>query len=249
MKRIKRLFSLRKKTGGRDNQGGVSVRHRGGEHKRFVRKIDWKRDKENIPGRVEQIDYDPNRSANIALILYPDGERRYILSPEKLAVGDRVIAADKAEIRPGNAMKIKNIPVGVVVHNLEIVPGKGAQLVRGAGGAAIIQSKEENWIVVKLPSGEIRRFLPDCRATIGQVGNSELKTFKFKKAGDKRHLGIRPTVRGVAQHPKAHPHGGGEGRSPVGMKSPKTPWGKRTLGRKTRKKKKYSDKLIISRKQ
>lgn len=247
MKKAKKLIKIRKKKGGRDNQGRISVRHQGGEHKRFVRTIDWKRDKEGIAGRVESIDYDPNRQADLALILYKDGERRYILAPEGLKKGDLVIADDQAKISLGNALKLKDIPVGVAIHNLEIRPGKGGQVVRGAGGVALVQSKEGGFVVVKLPSGEVRRFAPDCKATIGQVGNAAWGKTKLKKAGDNRRRGIRPTVRGVAQHPGSHPHGGGEGRSPIGMKAPKTPWGKKTLGKKTRKKKKYSDRLIISR--
>ncbi|MBL7078222.1 50S ribosomal protein L2 [Candidatus Shapirobacteria bacterium] len=246
-KKIKKLIQIRKKKGGRDNRGRISVRHQGGEHKRFVRTIDWKRDKKGIKGQVESIDYDPNRQAYLALILYADGERRYILAPEGLKKGGVVVADDKAEPGLGNALKLKNIPVGVPIHNLEIRPGKGGQIVRGAGGSAFVQGKEGGFVVVKLPSGEIRRFVPECQATIGQVGNIGWGAVKLKKAGDKRRRGIRPTVRGVAQHPDSHPHGGGEGRSPIGMKAPKTPWGKKTLGKKTRKKKKYSDKLIISR--
>jgi len=247
-RRIKRLLKIRKKKGGRDARGHISVRHQGGEHKRFLRTIDWKRSKKKIPGKVEEIEYDPNRTANIALILYPDGERRYILAPEELKVGDKVISDQKTEIEPGNTMELGHIPSGVPIHNLEIVPGKGAQVVRGAGTAAFIQAKEDRWVVVKLPSGEIKKFPFESRATIGQVGNSGWGRVKLTKAGDKRHRGIRPTVRGVAQHPDSHPHGGGEGRSPIGMKAPKTPWGKKALGKRTRKKKKYSDKLIVSRK-
>ncbi len=246
-KRIKKLIKIRKKKGGRDNRGRVSVRHQGGEHKRFVRKIDWRRDKKEIEGRVETIEYDPNRQAYLALILYPDGERRYIIAPDGLKEGDLVVAAEKAEIRLGNALKLKNIPVGIAIHNLEIRPGKGGQMVRGAGNSAFVQGQEADYVIIKLPSGEMRRFAPDCLATIGQVGNPDWGTTKLKKAGDKRRRGIRPTVRGVAQHPGSHPHGGGEGRSPIGMKAPKTPWGKKALGKRTRKRKKYSDKLIISR--
>jgi large subunit ribosomal protein L2 len=246
-KRNKKLTKIKKKTGGRDNKGHVSTRHRGGAHKRFIRKIDWKRSKRDIEGKVEAIEYDPNRNADIALILYPDGERRYILAPAKLEVGDKVIASEKAEIEPGNALPLKNIPLGVGFHNLEIKPGKGGQMIRGAGTKATILSKEKKYAHVKLPSGEIRKFLLDCWATIGQVGNKEHIYKQLKKAGSKRHRGIRPTVRGVAQHPGSHPHGGGEGRSPIGMPSPKSPWGKKTLGKKTRKKKKYSDKLIVKR--
>jgi len=247
-KRVKKLVKIRKKKGGRDASGQISVRHQGGEHKRFIRIIDWARSKKEIKGLVEAIEYDPNRQANLALVLYPDGERRYIIAPGGLSKGDQIVSAKKAEIKAGNAMELKNIPVGVPIHNLEIRPGKGGQMVRGAGNAALIVSKEEDrWIVVKLPSGEVRRFKGNCLATIGQVSNADWGTIKLKKAGDKRRRGVRPTVRGVAQHPKSHPHGGGEGRSPIGMKAPKTPWGKKALGKRTRKKKKYSDKLIISR--
>lgn len=246
-KRQKKLTKIKKKTGGRDNKGHMSTRHRGGAHKRFIRKIDWKRDKRDIPGTVEAIEYDPNRNANIALILYPDGERRYILAPAKLEVGDEVIASENPEIEPGNALPLKNIPLGVDFHNLEIKPGKGGQMVRGAGTKATILSKEDKYAHVKLPSTEVRKFLLDCWATIGQVGNKEHIYKQLGKAGSKRHRGIRPTVRGVAQHPGSHPHGGGEGRSPIGMPSPKSPWGKKTLGKKTRKKRKYSDKLIVKR--
>lgn len=246
-KKINSLIKIKKKKSGRDSRGRVSVRHRGGEQKRFLRRIDWARDKRDIPGRVEAIQYDPNRTADVALILYPDGERRFILAPEGLKVGDEVISSEKAPVKPGNAMKLKNIPVGVPIHNLEIVPGKGGQLVRSAGTLALIQSKEGGKVAVKMPSGEVRLFSENCWATVGQVGNSSWSTVKLRKAGDSRHRGIRPTVRGVAQHPGSHPHGGGEGRSGIGMKSPKSPWGKKTLGKKTRKKKKYSDRLILKR--
>ncbi|MFH1602001.1 MAG: 50S ribosomal protein L2 [Candidatus Shapirobacteria bacterium] len=246
--RIKKLTKIRKKTGGRDAQGRISVRHRGGEHKRYMRVIDWKRNKIGIAGKVEAIEYDPNRQADLALIIYPDGERRYILAPDGLKVGDKIISAEKkAEAKIGNALKLKDIPLGLPVHNLEIKPGKGGQMVRGAGGAAFVQAREKDHIVVKLPSGEIRKFSSDVRATIGQVGQVGWSSTKLKKAGDKRRRGIRPTVRGVAQHPDSHPHGGGEGRSPIGMKSPKTPWGKRALGKRTRKKVKYSNRLILKR--
>lgn len=244
---IRRLLKVRKKKAGRDNTGKISVRHRGGEHKRFLRKIDWKRDKKDIVGKIESIEYDPNRNADVAVVLYPDGERRLILAPEGLEVGDKVVSGEKVPVKPGNAMPLKNIPVGVPIHNIEIVPGKGGQLVRGAGTSALIKSKEKEGVVVRMPSGELRLFKPDCLATIGQVGNAEFRSIKLKKAGDSRHRGIRPTVRGVAQHPGAHPHGGGEGRSSIGMPSPKTPWGKKTMGKRTRRKRKYSDKLIVSR--
>ncbi len=246
-KLIKKLVRIKKKKSGRDNQGHISVRHRGGEHKRYLRLIDWKRNKREIPGKVVSIEYDPNRTADIALIQYPDGEKRYILAPKDLAVGEEILASEKAEIKPGNALPLAQIPVGVPIHNLELVPGKGGQIVRGAGTYALIQSKDERRATVKLPSGEIRLFPLQCWATIGQVSNPEHGAQKLRKAGDKRHRGIRPTVRGVAQHPGSHPHGGGEGRSGIGMSSPKSPWGKKTLGKRTRKKKKYSDKWIIKR--
>jgi len=247
-KKTARLLVIKKRRGGRDSRGRVSVRHQGGGHKRFIRKIDWARSKVGIVGKVEAIEYDPNRTANIALILYPDGERRFILAPEGLEVGHEVISGDKAPIKLGNAVKLKNIPVGVPIHNLEIVPGKGGQVVRSAGGMALIQSQEGSKAIIKMPSGEVKIFAAEAKATIGQVGNSALSSRKLKKAGDKRRRGIRPTVRGVAQHPGSHPHGGGEGRSGIGMKAPKTPWGKKALGKRTRKRKKYSDKLIIKRK-
>jgi len=246
-KLIKKLVRIKKKKSGRDNQGHISVRHRGGEHKRYLRLIDWKRDKRDIPGKVVSIEYDPNRTADIALIQYPDGEKRYILAPHELKVGDEIVASEKAEIKPGNALPLAKIPVGVPIYNLELVPGKGGQMVRGAGTYALIQSKDEKTATIKLPSGEIRLFPISCWATIGQVSNPEHSSQKLRKAGDKRHRGIRPTVRGVAQHPGAHPHGGGEGRSGIGMPSPKSPWGKKTLGKRTRKKKKYSDKWIVKR--
>jgi len=244
---IKRLVKIKKKRSGRDNQGRISVRHQGGQHKRFIRLIDWKRDKRDIPAKVINIEYDPNRTADIALLHYPDGEKRYILAPIGLKVADEVVASEKAEIKLGNALPLEKIPVGVQIHNLELKPGKGAQLVRGAGNSALIQSKDKKIATVKLPSGEIRLFLINCWATIGQVGRAEHSSKKLRKAGDKRRRGIRPTVRGVAQHPDSHPHGGGEGRSGIGMPSPKTPWGKKTMGKRTRKRKKYSDKWIIKR--
>jgi len=232
---------------GRDAEGKVSVRHRGGGSKRFLRKIDFKRDKKDIVGKVEEIQYDPNRNVNIALVLYKDGERRYILAPEGLKVGDEVLAAENAEIKPGNALPLRNIPLGVPIHNLELIPGKGGQIVRGAGSMAVILAKEQDYAQVKLPSKEIRLFPLSCWATIGQLGNIDQKLKKLKKAGDSRHRGIRPAVRGVAQDPHSHPHGGGEGRSGVGMPGPKTPWGKPALGKKTRKKRKPSDKFIVKR--
>jgi len=243
----KKLFKILKKHSGRNNNGKVTVRHQGGGEKKFLREIDFKRDKYDIPALVEAIEYDPVRTANIALLLYQDGERRYILAPQGLKVGETVVSGKKAEVKVGNALPLKRIPVGTVIHNIELKVGKGGQLVRGAGTGAVLQAKEGGMVTIKLPSGELRKVPEDCFATIGQVGRSEWKTVILGKAGRKRHLGIRPTVRGVAQNPRSHPHGGGEGRSGIGMPSPKSPWGKKTKGKKTRKPKKYSDKLIIKR--
>ncbi|MFC1649687.1 50S ribosomal protein L2 [Patescibacteria group bacterium] len=240
MKRLKRI--LPKKSG--RSKGTVTVRHQGGRQKRFLRKIDFKRSKLGITAKVEAIEYDPNRNADIALLLYKDGERRYIIAPAKLKVGDKVLSDTKAPLKPGNSMQVGNILIGTQIHNIELMPGKGGQLVKGAGSVATIHGKEEDYVLIKLPSGEIRRVRPECMATIGQVGNAEHRTRRIDKAGTKRLMGIRPTVRGVAQNPSSHPHGGGEGRSGVGMKYPKTPQGRRAVG-KTRKKRKYSDKLII----
>lgn len=234
-----------KKSGGRNVSGKITVRHRGGGHKRLLRRIDFKRDKHGIPGKVMAIEYDPNRRANIALVYYTDGEKRYVLAPLNLKLGDTVIAAEDAEIKVGNALPLAKIPVGTPIHNIELRPGKGGQLVRGAGTAATVQSKEGKYATVRLPSKEHRLIDIRCFATIGQVGNIEWKTIKLGKAGRRRLMGFRPAVRGVAMHPAAHPHGGGEGRSGIGMPSPKSPWGKPTLGKKTRKVKKYSDKRIV----
>jgi large subunit ribosomal protein L2 len=241
----KKLKRILKKHSGRNAKGKVTTRHRGGRQKRFLRKIDFKRDKRNLEAKVVSIEYSPNRGADIALLYYSDGEKRFVLAPVGLKVGDLVIASEKAEIKTGNALPLKNIRVGTVIHNIELTPGKGGQIVRGAGTGATIASKEKDYVVVKLPSSEERMIKGDCYATIGQVSKPELKTRKLGKAGRKRPMGVRPTVRGVAQHPGAHPHGGGEGRSGIGMPSPKSPWGKKTLGKKTRRPKKYSDKLII----
>lgn len=230
---------------GRNSAGKVTVRHQGGRQKRLYRVIDFKRDKRDIPGKVASIQYDPNRSAHIALLIYTDGEKRYILAPQNLDIGQTVISSPTAPIKPGNALPLSSIPVGTVIHNLEIMPGKGGQMVRSAGVGAVLQSKDK-MAGIKLPSGEIRELSLACYATIGELSNPELKNVKLGKAGRKRHMGIRPTVRGVAQHPNSHPHGGGEGRSGIGMPSPKTPWGKKALGKKTRSKKKYSRKLIIN---
>jgi large subunit ribosomal protein L2 len=243
MKKLKRVL---KKKSGRDVSGKITVRHHGGRQKRFLRNIDFKRNKEGVWGRVESIEYDPNRNANLALICYVDGERRYILAPEGLKLGEKVISSNSAPLEVGNALPLSEIPVGTQVHNIEIKPEKGGQIVKSAGAAAVVQGKEGKYIVLKLPSSEIRRFSPKARATIGQVGNVEFRSQRIGKAGRKRRLGIRPTVRGTAQHPGSHPHGGGEGRSGVGLKYPKTPYGKPAVGR-TRKKKKYSDKLRVKR--
>ncbi len=247
MKRIiKQLTTFKKKTSGRDHSGTISVRHRGGEHKRYLREIDWKRDKFNMEGKIIALHYDPNRTAKIALVKYQDGEHRYILATEKLQTGDVVISSDNAAIKEGNTLKLKNIPLGIAIHGLEFVPGRGAQVVKSAGSAAYLQSLDGEIATVKMPSGEIRIFNSNCRATIGAVGNMNHMNEKLTKAGQSRHRGIRPTVRGVAQHPNSHPHGGGEGRSSIGM-HPKTPWGKPAMGKRTRKTKKSSSRLIVSR--
>jgi large subunit ribosomal protein L2 len=242
----KSLLAPLTKSAGRNNQGRISVRHRGGGHKRRLRVIDFKRDKTGVPGKVATIEYDPNRSARIALIHYVDGEKRYIIWPVGLSVGDTVMAGPQAEIKPGNALPLRNIPSGNIVHNLEMHKGKGAQLVRGAGGAAQLLAREGDYVMVRLPSGEVRRVHADCMATIGQVGNVEHGQIKLGRAGRKRHLGRRPRVRGSAMNPRDHPHGGGEGRSPIGMPGPKTPWGKPTLGFRTRRRK-DTNKYIVRR--
>jgi len=243
-RKLKRILP---KKSGRDAAGHVSVRHQGGRHKRFLRRIDFKRDKLDLPGKVMAFEYDPNRTADIALLTYSDGEKRYILAPQGLKVGDQVVAGPEVEIKVGNTLPLKRIPVGTPIHNVELTPGKGGQIARGAGTAALIQSQEGGLVTVKLPSGEIRTLSENCLATLGQLGNLDWKNEVFGKAGRKRLMGIRPTVRGVAQHPDSHPHGGGEGRSGIGLKSPKSPWGKKTLGKKTRQPGRYSDKLIIKR--
>ncbi len=231
---------------GRSNQGRISVRHRGGGHRRRYRLIDFKRDKDGVPGRVASIEYDPNRSARIALIVYADGEKRYIIAPLGLRVGDTIMAGEGADIRPGNSLPLRNIPVGPVVHAIELHPGKGAQMARAAGTSAQLLAKDGPHATLRLPSGEMRYVRQDCRATVGQVGNTEHGNIKLGKAGRKRWLGWRPSVRGTAMDPASHPHGGGEGRSPIGMASPKTPWGKPTLGKKTRRNKR-TDQYIIRR--
>lgn len=232
--------------GGRNNYGRVTVRHRGGGTRRRIRLVDFKRDKRNIPATVAAIEYDPNRTARLALLHYVDGEKRYIVAPIGLKVGDRVVSGSEAEIRPGNSLPISNIPVGTMLHNIEVSSGKGGQLVRAAGSSAQLLAKEGDYAQVRLPSGEVRLIRQACFATIGQVGNSEHGNIKLGKAGRKRHMGIRPTVRGSAMSPRDHPHGGGEGRQPIGMPGPKSPWGKPTLGYKTRRNKK-SDQFIVRR--
>lgn len=244
---IKKLKKIKKKKGGRDARGHVAMRHIGGGHKRFIRKIDFKRDKKDVPGKVVSIEYDPNRSADIALIFYADGDKRYILAPDGLKIGEDIISGEKAEIKIGNNLPLVKIPIGTPIHNLELTPGKGGQTVRSAGAAAFILAKDKKYVTVKLPSKEERQIPSRCFATLGQVGRIEYRTEKIGSAGRKRRMGIRPTVRGVVQHPDSHPHGGGEGKSGIGMPSPKSPWSKKTLGKRTRKKKKYSDKYIIKR--
>lgn len=243
----KSLKEILQKHSGRDMFGHVSTRHQGGRHKRFYRMIDWRRDKFGVGGIVTAIEFDPNRSADIALITYVDGEKRYIICPQGLVVGQKVISSNDCEITVGNAMPLRFVPVGTLVHNLEIKPGQGARLVRSAGNAAVVLAKDGDTIQIKMPSGEVRVFSADCIVTIGQIGNVEWKNRVIGKAGRSRHMGKRPAVRGVAQNPRSHPHGGGEGRSGIGLKSPKSPWGKRTLGKKTRQLKKYSNRFIVKR--
>ncbi|HLU23918.1 50S ribosomal protein L2 [Lederbergia graminis] len=244
----KSLLEPLNRKGGRNNQGRTTVRHRGGGHKRQYRIIDFKRTKDGIPGRVATIEYDPNRSANIALIHYHDGEKRYILAPKNLQVGMEVMSGPEADIKVGNALPLSNIPVGTVVHNIELKPGKGGQLVRSAGTSAQVLGKEgTKYVLVRLNSGEVRMILATCRATVGQVGNEQHELVNVGKAGRSRWMGKRPHVRGSVMNPNDHPHGGGEGRTPIGRKSPVTPWGKPTLGYKTRKKSNKSDKFIVRR--
>ena len=235
-----------KKNSGRNNQGKITVRHQGGGEKRKYRIIDFKRNKENVPGSVASIEYDPNRTANIALINYVDGEKRYIIAPKGLTVGQTVEAGENVDIKVGNSLPIMNIPVGTMIHNIELRPGKGGELARSAGTSAQILGREGNYVMIRLSSGEQRKVLGTCKATIGEVGNEDSSLVKIGKAGRKRHMGIRPTVRGSVMNPNDHPHGGGEGRAPVGRKAPVTPWGKPALGLKTRKKK-QSDKFIVRR--
>ena len=241
------LLEPLKSNAGRNSYGRITVRHRGGGVKRKYRVIDFKRDKRDINATVIAIEYDPNRTANIALLQYEDGEKRYIIAPVGLNVDDVVVCSEHADIRPGNALPIASIPVGRVIHNIELMPGKGAQLVRAAGNSAQLMAKEGKYAHVRLPSGEVRMVRMDCIATIGQVGNLDHENISIGKAGRKRHMGWRPTVRGVVMNPNDHPHGGGEGKSPVGMPSPVTPWGKPALGYKTRKHKKASNKFIVKR--
>jgi large subunit ribosomal protein L2 len=239
------LMPLRK-SGGRNMYGRVTVRHRGGGARRHIRIVDFKRDKRSIPARVAAIEYDPNRTSRLALLFYADGEKRYIIAPLDMRVGDSVMSGPGAELRPGNSLPIANIPVGTLVHNVELQEGRGGQLVRAAGGAAQLLAKEGDYAQVRLPSGEVRLIRQSCYATIGQVGNVDHGNVKLGKAGRKRHMGIRPTVRGTAMSPRDHPHGGGEGRQPIGMPSPKSPWGQPTLGKKTRRNKR-TDQYIVRR--
>ena len=243
----KSLLAPLSKKAGRNNQGKITVRHHGGGHKQKYRIIDFKRNKDGIPGKVATIEYDPNRSANIALIHYVDGEKRYILAPKGLKVGDQIFSGPESDFKVGNALPMENIPVGTVIHNIEMKPGKGGQLVRAAGVEAQLLGKEEKYVTVRLASGEVRKFLKNCRATIGSVGNEDHELISIGKAGRSRHLGQRPEVRGVVMNPNDHPPGGGEGRAPIGRKAPMSPWGKPTLGYKTRKKKNASDKYIVRR--
>ena len=243
----KSLTVTLKKHSGRNNRGKITVRHRGGGYRPKYRIIDFKRNKDGIPGTVATIEYDPNRSANIALINYADGEKRYIIAPNKLTVGDVIVSGPDADIKVGNALPLANIPVGTIIHNIEMKPGKGGQMVRSAGNGAQLMAKEGNEAQVRLPSGEVRKVTLNCRATIGEVGNADHANIQIGKAGRKRHMGIRPTVRGSVMNPNDHPHGGGEGKAGIGRVSPVTPWGKPALGYKTRKKTKASDKYIVKR--
>lgn len=243
----KSLTVTLKKHAGRNSRGKITVRHRGGGYRKKYRIIDFKRNKDGIPGKVATIEYDPNRSANIALIHYVDGEKRYIIAPNKIVVGDVIVSGAEADIKIGNALPLANIPVGTVIHNIELKPGKGGQLARSAGNGAQLMAKEDQYAQVRLPSGEVRKVRIECRATIGEVGNLDHQNIQIGKAGRKRHMGIRPTVRGSVMNPNDHPHGGGEGKAGIGRVSPVTPWGKPALGYKTRKKKKASDKYIVKR--
>ncbi len=244
----KSLLAPISKNAGRNNQGHITVRHQGGGHKRQYRIIDFKRNKDNVVGRVATIEYDPNRSANIALINYLDGEKRYILAPKGLEVGMQIVSGETADIKVGNTLPLVNIPVGTTIHNIELKPGKGGQLIRSAGTSAQILGREDRYVMVRMPSGEDRKILSTCRATIGEVGNEFHSLVRLGKAGRTRWLGKRPTVRGSVMNPNDHPHGGGEGKHPIGLPSPMTPWGKPALGLKTRNRKKASSKLIVRRK-
>ncbi|MEA4922393.1 MAG: 50S ribosomal protein L2 [Eubacteriaceae bacterium] len=241
----KSLTVTLKKNSGRNSRGKITVRHRGGGYRPKYRIIDFKRDKDGVPGKVAGIEYDPNRSANIALIHYVDGEKRYIIAPENLKVGAMVVSGPEADIQTGNALPLANIPVGTMIHNVELKPGKGAQMVRSAGNGAQLMAKEDGFAQVRLPSGEVRKVRMECRATVGEVGNNDHQNIDIGKAGRKRHMGFRPTVRGSVMNPNDHPHGGGEGKAGIGRVSPVTPWGKPALGYKTRKKKKDSDRYIV----
>ena len=241
----KSLLVAKNRTGGRNAQGKITVRHRGGGAKRKYRIIDFKRNKDGVPARISTIEYDPNRSAFIALVVYADGEKRYILAPLGIKVGDVIVSGKDSDIKPGNALPLLNIPVGTFIHNIELAAGKGGQMVRSAGTSAQLMAKEGNFATLRLPSGEMRYVRIECRATIGTVSNTTHEIIKIGKAGRKRHMGIRPTVRGSVMNPVDHPHGGGEGKAPIGRPAPVTPWGKPALGYKTRKNKKYSDRLII----
>lgn len=243
----KSLTIILRKNSGRNNSGIISAHHIGGRHKRYYRVIDWRRDKDGVPAHVVGIEYDPNRSADVALLQYVDGEKRYIIAPQELKVGQKVSSGPNAEVKVGNSLPLSAIPVGTLVHNIEIKPGSGAQMIRSAGGGAAVLAKDGETVQIKLPSGEVRAFNAKCRATVGQIGNIDWKNRFIGKAGRTRHMGTRPTVRGVAQNPRSHPHGGGEGRSGIGLPGPKSPWGKPTLGKKTRKLRKYSDKFILQR--
>ena len=243
----KNLLAKRKKTGGRNSYGRITVRHIGGGNRRKIRVIDWKRKKDGIPATVKAIEYDPNRTAHPALLQYADGEKAYILAPEGLKVGDTIQSGPGSDIVAGNAMTLETIPVGTTIHNIEMKPGKGAQMVRTAGASAQLMAREGSYAQIRLPSGEVRMVSVQCRATIGSVGNSEHENISIGKAGRKRNMGVRPTVRGVVMNPVDHPHGGGEGKSPIGMPSPVTPWGVPTLGKKTRDRKKPSNKYIVKR--
>ena len=241
------LLAKKEKTGGRNNQGKITTRHIGGGNRQKYRVIDFKRNKHNVPANVAAIEYDPNRTANIALLHYVDGSKAYILAPLDLKKGDRIISGESVEIKTGNALPLKNIPVGSMVHNVEMQPGKGGQIARSAGGYVTLQGKDGGYAILKMPSGEMRKVPEICYATLGRIGNIDNNLISLGKAGRKRHMGVKPTVRGVVMNPCDHPHGGGEGKSPVGMKSPVTPWGKPTLGYKTRKDKKNSTRFIVKR--